>query len=768
MGKILIIDDDENITDMLSAFADILGKKATCKNHWKEQLFEESLKYDAMVLDLQMPEFDGFDILDYLSGKGFTKPIILISGLDITVIDSSVKLAKTLGLDVRDGLQKPFGMQEFANALVECEKPSAIEAGDVNTSDEKHDASNIDVDHCLNEELFNIVYQPQINLITNNMEGVECLSRLHHPDYGMIPPPVFIEKLEQKNLISKFTLQMMRKSLKELSLFFQRGSQFSISFNISALSLNQEFMEGFLAEVDAREIPAQLITLELTETSALAMNADAERILTKLRIKGFTLSVDDFGTGYSTIKQLNDLPFNEIKIDRCFVRDIGTRKTAEAIISATTELANKLNYDIVCEGIETKEQLEFLLGLNCHVYQGFMFAKPLSFFELSSFLFDVKDQLQQLEQSERNVSIINRLETESIDILCVELGRNKNERLFNSLSQNLGHCKTIEVAQLNTVNWEETDVVILNGATCIAQLHKIKPLIQSEIVVLYQHISQEELIDLFEMGVTEALDARTLPVEIMHRVYKIVMQHRNFEQALITNEVNHQMAIEAMKQASQYGTIVQFIKDALTVDVPHLLAQQTIQYFHTMQLHCIVQLRDGHKEITVGSDGNDNSALVNRVIHALKDKGRVYEYQTRLVFNSDNTSILILNKPQDETELGSLRDIGAAVIEVLEEKWTELLEHSALSTLNEKLLQISVNLSNFASELNEESISSLDQIASQINQSFDSLNLTLEQEELLMCAIKEALDKRLANNGLDSLIDMVNEVQDITRKRVNN
>ena len=120
-------------------------------------------------------------------------------------------------------------------------------------------------------------------------------------------PPVFIQQLEDNDLVSEFTLAMMSKALKRLTPLFESGEKIAISFNISALSLTEKFKKDLLAVVSQYSIATHYMTLEITETSALNIQTESISVLTDLRIKGFNLS-DDFGTGYSTIRQLNELP----------------------------------------------------------------------------------------------------------------------------------------------------------------------------------------------------------------------------------------------------------------------------------------------------------------------------------------------------------------------------------------------------------------------------------------------------------------------------
>ena len=222
-----------------------------------------------------------------------------------------------------------------------------------------------------------LVYQPKVSLKDGRLTRVEALVRWDDPELGPVSPSRFVPLAEQHGLIDPLTEWGLRTTLKQWRTWREQGLETRLAFNISAVSLQRlDFPDLVERMCRAMGVPTDRLVLELTEgaTQPLVRLMDT---LTRFRIKGMGLAIDDFGTGYSSLLQLRQLPFTEVKIDRCFVKDLPSAHDSRLIVRTIVELAHGLGLVATAEGIETIEQLRCVRELGCDVVQGFLVAPPL-------------------------------------------------------------------------------------------------------------------------------------------------------------------------------------------------------------------------------------------------------------------------------------------------------------------------------------------------------------------------------------------------------
>ena len=226
---------------------------------------------------------------------------------------------------------------------------------------------------------FVLHYQPQLDLRSGRLCGVEALIRWQHPQRGLVLPADFISIAEETGLIDQIGDWVITAACRQLHQWRNDGlTDLSMSINLSAGQFADASLPLRLRETAAAlDIPAAAIILEVTESMAMATPDESIVVLRALRQEGFMLSIDDFGTGYSSLAYLKLFPFNTLKIDRSFVRDIETDLDDASICDVTVLLAHKLGHDTVAEGVETAGQLKYLLAIGCEKIQGFLISKPL-------------------------------------------------------------------------------------------------------------------------------------------------------------------------------------------------------------------------------------------------------------------------------------------------------------------------------------------------------------------------------------------------------
>jgi diguanylate cyclase (GGDEF)-like protein/PAS domain S-box-containing protein len=240
-------------------------------------------------------------------------------------------------------------------------------------------ALEADLRSALEKHQFLLHYQPQLDLRTGRLTGVEALVRWQHPTRGLVPPAEFIPLAEEIGLIAALGDWVMRESCQQLGAWRKEGiTHIRMSVNLSPI----QFQDGGLTDrvqaiLEQYGLPSESLDLEITES--MAMNSPDETIamLRQLEETGVLLSIDDFGTGYSSLAYLKLFPLHTLKIDRSFVKDIETDPNDADICDVIVLLAHKLGLEVIAEGVETQEQLKFLISIGCERLQGYLLSKPL-------------------------------------------------------------------------------------------------------------------------------------------------------------------------------------------------------------------------------------------------------------------------------------------------------------------------------------------------------------------------------------------------------
>ncbi|MBX3620016.1 MAG: bifunctional diguanylate cyclase/phosphodiesterase [Rhizobacter sp.] len=224
-----------------------------------------------------------------------------------------------------------------------------------------------------------LYYQPKIHAPSGEITGAEALLRWSHPTRGMVSPGVFIPLAERYGLITQIGSWVIDEACRQARAWRDVGLRMKVAINLSVHQLRQAGLASEIAAALARhQINPDLITCEVTESSAMEDVAETVRVLSELDALGVHISIDDFGTGHSSLSYLRTLPADELKIDRSFVLDLETSEDARKVALAVVNLAKALSLKVVAEGVETEGQNRILRDMGCDQLQGFLFAKPMS------------------------------------------------------------------------------------------------------------------------------------------------------------------------------------------------------------------------------------------------------------------------------------------------------------------------------------------------------------------------------------------------------
>ncbi|MDN3651053.1 EAL domain-containing protein [Reinekea marina] len=249
---------------------------------------------------------------------------------------------------------------------------------------------------------FSVEFQPKLNLSSGIIDSVEALVRWRHPHKGLLDPQDFIPLAEETGLISAIGEQVLNKACMEASTWRDRGfGDISVSVNLSSHQIRRDDLyEVIQNALKTSQLPAEYLELELTESMLMEDINHAQDFLNQLRSLGVRLALDDFGTGYSSLSYLKRLPIDTLKIDQSFVAEIRPGEKSP-IVEAIMAMADSLNLSVVAEGVETRQQLEYLESLACDYAQGFIISRALPASEILTLI--RHSNLQMLNQSPESV-----------------------------------------------------------------------------------------------------------------------------------------------------------------------------------------------------------------------------------------------------------------------------------------------------------------------------------------------------------------------------
>jgi EAL domain-containing protein (putative c-di-GMP-specific phosphodiesterase class I)/ActR/RegA family two-component response regulator len=376
-NRLLVVDDEPAICSLIKRVAEPLGfvvQSLTESARFLETLtdFQPSL----LILDLKMPDCDGVQLLQQLKEGQSEAQVIVISGMDQRVLNTAEKLGRSQGLRMAGVLHKPLKRIEL-----ELKLSSALSDANVFSRETLQSA--------ISKRQLIVHYQPKASRTTKGwvVDSGEALVRWMHPDQGLLLPGRFLSFVEEYGLIQSLTDYVLETSIQQLAEWKSRKQELRIAVNLSASLIDDlTFPERMTALLQKYGVPGRMLTLELTESTAMADATKAMDIFLRLCVNDISLSIDDFGTGFSSLQQLYQLPFDELKIDRMFVRGLPDDDEARAIVRATVDMAHALNIKVCAEGVETRAALDYLESVKCDRAQGYLISPAVPPAEFESFL----------------------------------------------------------------------------------------------------------------------------------------------------------------------------------------------------------------------------------------------------------------------------------------------------------------------------------------------------------------------------------------------
>lgn len=374
--RLLVVDDDLVQRVLIGKIGAKLGYDTVVASSYEaatELLTRDT--FEVMALDLSLGERDGVELLRFVAERDLREmSIVIISGCDDRIMKATRRVVNGLKLSLGGCLTKPLDLNRLRSALELPQRSPPV----TTSATPSLQITPERILRGLADHEFFVEFQPKIGLQTGKVVGAEALARWRTPEFGMISPLVFIPIAEESGLMREVTDRVLSSAMSQGRKLIERTPGFTVAVNISGSLMSDLTLPDRIEEILRREnVAPSSLTVEITETSAMADVDRANDILVRLRIKNIGTAIDDFGTGYSSLAALARLPFSELKIDQSFIKGCESDDDMMKIVDASVALAKAFNMKVVAEGVESLEALEIIRRIGCDVAQGFFFAPSL-------------------------------------------------------------------------------------------------------------------------------------------------------------------------------------------------------------------------------------------------------------------------------------------------------------------------------------------------------------------------------------------------------
>ena len=385
-ATVLIVEDDLSISNSLAAVLEPAGYEPV------QILDVEGLERSGdpnapfLILDVTLRECDAVDIIQKLANWRFKGAIQIVSGNALELLEDIKKLGESRGLKMLPVMRKPV---HPASLLTIVDHEISSLCGAVALSEPTPSfvsvGKAVDLGLALREGWVEVWYQPKYDVATLEMVGAECLSRVRHPERGVIAPGAFLPGASGKDLAA-LTDTVLRQACTDWLDFEAAGRPLRLAINVPGHQIVEMPLVKMLRELSPKSDQWPGLVLEVTEDEALRDIEAARAISTQLKIYGVSLSIDDFGMGYSSFSRLREIPFKEIKLDRSLVDGCAEDDVKGALCRSVIDLAHSFGAKAVAEGVECKKDLDFLRSIWCDLAQGYFCARPMPKEELLNLL----------------------------------------------------------------------------------------------------------------------------------------------------------------------------------------------------------------------------------------------------------------------------------------------------------------------------------------------------------------------------------------------
>lgn len=336
-------------------------------------LAERAAPPDVIVTGLRYADGDALQLIRLLARRSIPVALFFASHQQRAVIKAAVAMAQACGVAVAGFAEQPVEPAEISRSLQAWQPAPPMRRRALPPPLSRDDLLDLFDRGALHPWM-----QPKLRVSSGEVVGFEALMRAHDGAGALVMPDRLVSALAEHGLLDEATMHMARQTVDFVTACLEDGLAVSASINVSMQSLsNLAFCQELERTVAFRELDPSWITVEITETDAMADLSMVIENTARIRMLGFNISIDDFGSAYSSLTQLSSIPFSELKIERAFVSQVDRDAVRQAIVRACAQLGSSLGLHVVAEGVETAEEYAWVRQLGCTEVQGYLVSRPL-------------------------------------------------------------------------------------------------------------------------------------------------------------------------------------------------------------------------------------------------------------------------------------------------------------------------------------------------------------------------------------------------------
>lgn len=381
--RLLVMDQTKAVAEVTASMAEALGGHGRVVTRVYDLLKSvDEWMPSHIAVDLVMPGVDGVEVMNLLARRRCKARIIICSGMDGTILNAAIRAATASGLDVAGVLNKPFTVRELKTLLDAPPvptRPGRLPASRTTESAAMPAVTETALRRALQTDEMFPVFMPKVDCTTGELSGIEAFARWRHPQAGVLAAEQFISLAERVALIDELTESIAQQALNWLGTAFP-ASSLGLTLKLSAASLDSfRLIETLARHCEHHGLDPRRITLQLSEAAAMRETVDTLELLTRLRMRGFQLSIGNFGADQSSLMQLIRMPVSELKIAPGISGTTGATREGRIVAKCIVDLGANLGLRVTASGIESGEDLRYFREIGAHSAMGFLFGHPMEF-----------------------------------------------------------------------------------------------------------------------------------------------------------------------------------------------------------------------------------------------------------------------------------------------------------------------------------------------------------------------------------------------------
>lgn len=626
-----------------------------------------------------------------------------------------------------------------------------------------------DIEQALAENRLSVQYQPIVPLSDHQtILGVEALVRYQHPDLGMVMPGKFMPCFVEQGRLADLTYYVVRHIGQDWKAWIELGHELKVSVNLDYSLLADPSLPRELASIlEAQNMPRRNLLFEIAGIPDSRFSESAVEQLTRLRMKGFRLSLDNQGVSPLELSAIGDLPIDQLKIDRAVICALRNRPQAQNSVRQILDAGSRCGAEVVAVGIESEWALEWLRRNGCQGGQGYLFGPSLAPDAFRQIYLESQQRWRVSSQPDR------------VNLLVVDDDPQYQVLFFETFSD------TYQVAVANSVADARQlfathqpkllvlDVILPDGSGVDLCREFTEQYGKDSFSTIF--ISGKDDVDVrleaYSAGGVDFLQKPFSMVDLVAKLARAAGSQQEQQQMQTRSDELRSAALGSMREAAHYGDVVQFMKNLFQAHDEHAIGGELFRFMRNKQLTCSVQFRSPQSRLCLNQDGRTCSPMEINIFELLHDRGRIQDFNQRTIFNDHHVSVLIKNMPDEDDERGRIKDYMAALIEGLEARFTDILRRRTLESVSGELNTLARELGQNLADDKARNREMMEKASLDLQMSFHLLELTEEQEAHITRIIESMhnnaeeseISAERTSERVQNLVELLSRVVDMNK-----